>query len=169
MNTERVLPMLTMISSMWHHQNFMISCFQTQQFFFLVVWTFCSFFSVETISPIVGDKWVSGCGLRVWAHSGHAVIHKDPEWDVASSEDGGLHLDDVTQEIDTGRPWPLPVLCSDQAERWVEVVRWVVGSGRVVQIRLAQWFLIPAVQKSLWTHIFPHRMKSTALNLKKIK
>lgn len=132
-NTVRVLPALAIIPSMWHHQN-IITGWQT---FFYCCWAvniFFLFLSGDFISPIVVDKWVSGCGLRVWAQGGHAVVHKDPEGDVASSKDGRLHLDDVIQEVHTGRPGPLPVLCP------------VGGIGRVVKVRLAQWILIPVVQ-----------------------
>lgn len=97
------------------------------------------FFTENFISPIVGNKLVSGCRLWVGAQGGNAVIDKNPERDVASSNYGCLHMDDVTQEIDSGRPWPLPVLCSDEAECWVEAFRW----GRVARLRFVQWFLIP--------------------------
>lgn len=120
-----------MILCLQHHQN-VETGWQTMHLFYLPV-EILFLFRENFISPIVGDKLVSGCGVRVWAQSGHAVIHKDPEGNMASSNDGCLHMDDVTQEIDTRRPWPLPVLCSDRAERWVEAFRW----EGVAQLRLA--------------------------------
>lgn len=62
---------------------------------------------------MVGDEGVSGRGLRVQAHGGHAGVHEDPEGDVAPHKDGRLHLDDLAQEVGAGRPRRPPVLCSE--------------------------------------------------------
>lgn len=63
---------------------------------------------------MVGYKCVSGRGLRVWAQGGHAGVYKDPQGDVAPPKDSRLHLHDLVEEVDAGRPRPPPVLCSEQ-------------------------------------------------------
>lgn len=62
---------------------------------------------------MVGDEGVSGRGLWVQAHGGHAGVHEDPEGDVAPHKDGRLHLDDLAQEVGAGRSLRLPVLYSE--------------------------------------------------------
>lgn len=59
---------------------------------------------------MVVDEGVSGLRVRDGGQGSHAAVHKDPEGDVVTLEDGRLHSDHVAQEVDVGRSRRLPVL-----------------------------------------------------------
>lgn len=61
-------------------------------------------------SPVVGDEGVSERRVGVWGHSCHAAVHKRPQRDMETPEDGHLDVDGVAQEVNIGRSARKPVL-----------------------------------------------------------
>lgn len=67
-----------------------------------------SWFAV--FSPVVGDEGVSERRVDIRVHSCHAAVHKRPQRDVETPEDGHLDVDGVAQEVNIGRSGRKPVL-----------------------------------------------------------
>ena len=61
-------------------------------------------------SPVVADEGVSGSGVGVGGHCGHAAVHVDPQRHVVTLGDRRLDVHHVAQEVNTRLPRFLPVL-----------------------------------------------------------
>ena len=62
------------------------------------------------LSPVVVDEGVSGSGVGVGGHGGHAAVHVDPQRHMVTLGDRRLDVHHVAQEVNTRLPRFLPVL-----------------------------------------------------------
>lgn len=62
------------------------------------------------LSPMVANEGVSGSGVRVGGHGGHAAVHVDPQRHVVTLGDRRFDVHHVAQEVNTRLPLFLPVL-----------------------------------------------------------
>ena len=67
--------------------------------------------------PIIFNEDVSGDRVPVWVQCCRAAANKDPEPGVVNEPDRHLHVDGITQEVDSRTPLIKPVTWTGSARR----------------------------------------------------